>query len=314
MLYDSVLDLIGNTPTVDVSLISPVPDVRIVAKLEGQNPAGSVKDRAAKAMVEEAEKEGILEPDSVIIESSSGNTGIALALIARVRGYRLKVVLPENVSPERVQLLAAFGAEIISSPASEGSNGAMRRAQALAAENPGWWFPFQYGNPANPKAHYEGTGPELWRDCPEVTHLVAGVGTGGTIIGVGQFLKERNPEVKVWGIEPPAGETVDGLKSFDDGFVPPVFIDNGGYELLDRRLIVRPRESIDWVRRLTQVGVFGGLSSGAALAGAARCAREIGEGVIAVVLPDGGWKYLSTGAWSDDIDAVVDRAGRLIYF
>lgn len=314
MLYDSVLDLIGNTPTLDVSLISPRSGVRIVAKLEGQNPAGSVKDRAARAMVEEAEKEGILEPGSVIIESSSGNTGIALALIARVRGYDLKVVLPENVSPERVQLLEAFGAEVLWSPAAEGSNGAMRRAQAMAAEHREWWFPFQYGNPANPKAHYEGTGPELWRDCPEVTHLVAGMGTAGTIVGVGKFLKERNPAVQVWGIEPPAGETVDGLKSFDDGFVPPVFLDNDGHQLLDRRLIVRPRESIEWVRRLTEVGVFAGLSSGAAMAGAARAAREIGEGVIAVILPDGGWKYLSTGAWSDDLDTVVERAGRLIYF
>ncbi|MGH9244716.1 MAG: PLP-dependent cysteine synthase family protein [Acidimicrobiales bacterium] len=316
MLYDSVLDLIGNTPTVDVSLISPVPDVRIVAKLEGQNPAGSVKDRAAKAMVEEAEKEGVLEPGSgsVILESSSGNTGIALALIAKVRGYRLKVVLPENVSPERVQLLQAWGAEIIWSPGSEGSNGAMRRAQQLAADHPEWWFPFQYGNPANPKAHYEGTGPELWRDCPELTHLVAGVGTAGTIIGVGRFLKERNPAVEVWGIEPPAGELVDGLKNFDDGFVPPVFLENNGYELLDRRLIVRPRESVEWTRRLTEVGVFAGLSSGAAMAGAARCAREIRDGVVAVVLPDGGWKYLSTGAWTDDVDTVAERASRVIYF
>jgi [CysO sulfur-carrier protein]-thiocarboxylate-dependent cysteine synthase len=314
MLYDSVLDLVGNTPTVDVSLISPYPGVRIVAKLEGQNPAGSVKDRAAKAMVEEAEKEGLLEPGSVIVESSSGNTGIALAMISRVRGYELKIVLPENVSLERVKLLQAFGAEIIWSPAAEGSNGAMRRAQTLAAEHPDWWFPFQYGNPANPKAHYEGTGPELWHDCPEVTHLVAGVGTAGTIIGVGRFLKERNPMVQVWGIEPPAGEMVDGLKNFDEGFVPPVFLENNGYELLDRRLIVRPRESIEWARRLTEVGVFAGLSSGAAMAGAARCAREIREGIIAVVLPDGGWKYLSTGAWTDDVDAVAERAGRMIYF
>jgi cysteine synthase B len=314
VLYDSVLDLIGNTPTVDVSLISPVPGVRIVAKLEGHNPAGSVKDRAAKAMVEEAEKEGILDVGSVILESSSGNTGIALALIARVRGYRLKVVLPENVSPERVQLLEAWGAEIIWSPGAEGSNGAMRRAQGLAAAHPEWWFPFQYGNPANPKAHYEGTGPELWRDCPELTHFVAGVGTAGTIIGVGRFLKERNPAVQVWGIEPPAGELVDGLKNFDEGFVPPVFLENDGYELLDRRLIVRPRESVEWTRRLTSVGVLAGLSSGAAMAGAARCAREIGEGVVAVVLPDGGWKYLSTGAWTDDVDVVADRASRVIYF
>jgi [CysO sulfur-carrier protein]-thiocarboxylate-dependent cysteine synthase len=314
VLYDSVLELVGNTPMVDVSELSPNADVTIVAKLEGQNPGGSVKDRAAKAMVEEAEKEGLLRQGSVIVESSSGNTGIALAMIARARGYRLKVVLPENVSIERRQLLRAFGAEIVDSPGADGSNGAMRRAQALAAEHPDWWFPFQYGNPANPKAHYEGTGPEIWRDCPEVTHLVAGLGTAGTIVGAGRFLKERNPEVRVWAIEPPAGEMVDGLKNFDEGFVPPVFEDNDGWALLDRRLIVRARESVEWTRRLADVGIFGGLSSGAAMAGAARCAREIDSGVIAVVLADGGWKYLSTGAWTDDLDTVEARARGLIYF
>jgi cysteine synthase B len=313
-VHDSILDLIGNTPMVDVSALSPNPRVRILAKLEGQNPGGSVKDRAAKSMVEEAEKEGRLRPGSVILESSSGNTGIALAMIARVRGYRLKVVLPENVSVERRQLLEVWGAEIIPSPAAEGSNGAMRRAQALAAENPEWWFPFQYGNPANPKAHYEGTGPEIWRDCPEVTHLVIGLGTAGTIIGVGQFLKEQNPAVQVWAIEPPAGEMVDGLKNFDEGFVPPVFTDNNGYELLDRRQIVRPRESVEWTRRLADVGVFAGISAGAVLAGAARCAAEIEEGVVVTIIADGGWKYLSTGAWTDDLDAVEARAKKTIYF
>ena len=191
--YESVLDLIGNTPMVDISALSPNPRVAIVAKLEGWNPGGSVKDRAAKAMVEEAEKDGSLRPGQQIIESSSGNTGIALAMIARVKGYPIKIVLPENVSVERRQLLESWGAEIIDSPGSEGSNGAMRRAQALAAEHPDWWFPYQYANPANPKAHYEGTGPEIWRDCPEITHFVAGLGTAGTLMGVGRFLKERNP-------------------------------------------------------------------------------------------------------------------------
>ncbi len=314
MLVDSVLDLIGNTPIVDVSPLSPNPRVRIVAKLEGENPGGSVKDRAAKSMIEEAEKDGRLVPGSVILESSSGNTGIALAMIARIKGYRLKVVLPENVSVERRQLLEVWGAEIVPSPGTEGSNGAMRRAQALAAEHPEWWFPFQYGNPANPKAHYEGTGPEIWRDCPELTHLVAGLGTAGTIVGAGRFLKERNPDVAVWAIEPPAGELVDGLKNFDEGFVPPVFEDNDGYELLDRRLIVRPRESIEWTRRLTEVGVFAGISSGAIMAGAAKCAAELDEGVIVTIVCDGGWKYLSTGAWTDDLDAVEARAKGTIYF
>jgi cysteine synthase len=315
-VYDSVLDLIGNTPMVDVSALSPNPRVRIVAKLEGQNPGGSVKDRAAKWMIDEAEKGGILTPGSgqTVIESSSGNTGIALAMICRIRGYKLKIVLPENVSIERRQLLEVWGAEILPSPGAEGSNGAMRRAQALAQEHDDWWFPFQYGNPANPKAHYEGTGPEIWRDCPEITHFVCGLGTAGTIIGVGTFLKERNPLIQVWAIEPPTGEMVDGLKNFDEGFIPPVFEDGNGYELLDRKQVVRPRESIEWTRRLTEVGVFAGISSGAVMQGAVRCAEEIDEGVVALILADGGWKYLSTGAWTDDLDAVVERAKGTIYF
>jgi cysteine synthase B len=314
--YDSVLDLIGNTPLVDVSALSPNPRARMYAKLEGQNPGGSVKDRAAKWMVEEAEKEGVLSPGSgqVVLESSSGNTGIALAMICQVRGYRLKVVLPDNVSVERRQLLEVWGAEIIQSPAAEGSNGAMRRAQAMAAEHGDWWFPFQYGNPANPKAHYEGTGPEIWRDCPEITHFVCGLGTAGTIIGCGTFLREQNPELQIWAIEPPAGEMVDGLKNFDEGFVPPVFEDGGGWDLLNKRSIVRPRDSIVWTRRLTEVGVFGGISSGAVACAAARCAGEIDEGVVVFVVADGGWKYLSTGAWTDDIDTVESRAKGTIYF
>jgi cysteine synthase B len=314
--YDSVLDLIGNTPLADVSPLSPNPRVRILAKLEGQNPGGSVKDRAAKWMVDEAEKDGVLTPGSgqVLLESSSGNTGIALAMICRVRGYHLKVVLPENVSVERRQLLDVWGAEILPSPASEGSNGAMRRAQAMAEEHPDWWFPFQYGNPANPKAHYEGTGPEIWRDCPEITHFVCGLGTAGTIIGCGTFLREQKPDVQIWAIEPPTGEMVDGLKNFDEGFVPPVFEDGGGWELLNRKQIVKPRESIEWTRRLTEVGVFAGISSGAVMCGAARCAAEIDEGVIVFIVADGGWKYLSTGAWTDDLDEVEARAKGTIYF
>src|SRR6516164_10267446 len=241
--YESVIDLIGNTPLVDVSQLSPNPHTQILAKLEGQNPGGSVKDRAARSMVEEGEKEGLLRPGQTILESSSGNTGIALAMIARIKGYDLKVVLPENVSVERRQLLDVWGASIIPSPAAGGSNGAMRKAQQLAAEHPEWWFPYQYGNTANPKAHYEGTGPEIWRDCPEVTHFVAGLGTGGTLMGVGRFLKEMNPSVQIWAVQPPAGETVEGLKSLDEGFIPPVFSDNDGYALLDRSRVVGPRES-----------------------------------------------------------------------
>jgi len=312
--YAGILELIGNTPLVEVSELSPNPRVRILAKLEGQNPGGSVKDRAAKAMVEEAEKDGTLRPGQTVIESSSGNTGIALAMICKVRGYPIKIVLPENVSIERRQLLEVWGAEIIPSPGSEGSNGALRLAQRMAADHPEWAFLYQYGNPANPKAHYEGTGPEIWRDCPEITHFVAGLGTAGTLMGAGRFLKERNPAIQLWAVEPPAGEMVDGLKSLDEGFIPPVFIDNDGPELLDRKVIVRPRESIEWTRRLTEVGVFSGISSGAIMAAAVKCAGQIDEGVIVTIVCDGGWKYLSAGVWTGDIDAVTERARRIIYF
>ncbi len=224
----SVLDLIGNTPLVDVSALSPNPAVRILVKLEGQNPGGSVKDRIALSMVEEAEKDGRLTPGATLLEPSSGNTGIGLALVARLKGYHLKVVLPSNVSVERRQLLAVWGAEIIESPGSEGSNGAVRMAERIHAEHPEWVFLYQYGNAANPRAHYEGTGPEIWRDCPEVTHFVAGLGTSGTLLGVGRFLKERNPAIEVWAVEPPAGEMVDGLRNLDDGYIPPIFTELGG--------------------------------------------------------------------------------------
>jgi cysteine synthase B len=310
----NILDLIGNTPLVDVSSLSPNPDARILIKLEGQNPGGSVKDRIALSMVEEAEKDGRLAPGDTLLEPSSGNTGIGLALVARVKGYHLKVVLPSNVSVERRQLLEVWGAEIIESPGEQGSNGAVRMAQAIAAEHPEWVFLYQYANPANPKAHYEGTGPEIWHDCPEVTHFVAGLGTSGTLLGVGRFLKERNPGVEVWAVEPPAGEMVDGLRNLDDGYIPPIFTDLGGEALLDRKTMVGPRQSVEWTRRLAEVGVFAGISSGAAMAGAAKCAQAIEAGVIVVVSADGGWKYLSTGAWTDDLDVVVERAKRTIYF
>lgn len=318
--YDSILDLIGNTPLVEVSQLSPNPEVRILMKLEGQNPGGSVKDRVALSMVVEAEKDGILrptEPGQVLIEPTSGNTGIGLALVCRVRGYHLKVVLPTNVSVERRQLLELYGAEIIESPGAEGSNGAVRLATRLAGEHPEWTFLYQYANTANPKAHYEGTGPEIWRDCPEVTHFVAGLGTSGTLLGVGRFLKDQNPAVQVWAVEPPAGEVVEGLRNLEDGYIPPIFEELGGGKLLDRKTVVRPRESIEWTRRLADIGIFAGISSGAAVAGAARCARQIPDGeraVIVVVSADGGWKYLSTGAWTDDIDEVTERARSIIYF
>jgi cysteine synthase B len=312
---NSVLDMIGNTPVVDVSVLSPNPRVRILAKMEMQNPAGSVKDRIAKAMVLEAEADGTLTPGKTIIEPSSGNTGIALAMIARLRGYPIKIVLPENVSIERRQLLEIYGAEIILSPGEEGSNGAVRRAQELADEHPEWAFLYQYANEANPRAHYEGTGPEILRDVPDITHFVAGLGTSGTLMGVGRYLKEHQPGVKIFAVEPPIGERVEGLRSLDEGYIPPVFDKWGGLDLLDGKRIVRPRESIEWTRRLVaECGIFAGISSGAALAGAARVAERIDEGVIVFVVCDGGWKYLSTGAWTDDIDEVVSRAEKIIYF
>lgn len=311
MKAESILDLIGNTPLVGVHALSPNPAVRIYAKLEGQNPGGSSKDRIALKMVELAEKDGVLKPGDTILEPSSGNTGIGLALVARLRGYGLRVVMPENVSPERRQLLEIFGAEITMSPAAEGSNGAIRRAQEIVADEPGYAFLYQYGNPANPLAHYEGTGPEIWRDCPEVDAFVAGLGTSGTLMGVGRYLKERKPEVRVVAVEPPAGELVQGLRNLDDGFVPPIFTP----EVLDRKLIVRPRESIEWTRRLLdECGVFAGISSGAALAGAAKVAATMDAGTIVTLLPDGGWKYLSSGAWTDDLDVVEERAQRINYW
>ena len=263
---------------VDVSALSPNPNVKIWTKLEGRNPAGSVKDRVALS---------------------------------------LKVVLPTNVSIERRQLLEVFGAEIIESPGSEGSNGAVRLARQLASEHPEWVFLYQYANPANPKAHYEHTGPEIFADVPEVTHFVAGLGTSGTLLGVGRYLKERNPAIQVWAIEPPTGEMVDGLRNLDDGYIPPIFAELGGAEILDRKTVVRPRESIEWTRRLTELGLFVGISSGAIMAGAVRCASQIPEGEAATIVTiacDDGWKYLSTGAWTDDIDTVVDRASKVIYF
>lgn len=314
-VYDSVLDLIGNTPIVDVSQLSPNPKVRILAKLEGQNPAGSVKDRIAQAMIEAAEADGTLSPGRTIIEPSSGNTGIALAMICRLKGYRLKIVLPESVTVERRQMLEAYGAEIIPSPGGEGSNGAVRMAQRLADENPDWVFLYQYGNEANPTAHYNTTGPEILRDVPDITHFVAGLGTSGTLMGVGTYLKEQKPDVKIYAVEPPSGERVEGLRSLDDGYVPPVFEKWGGMELLDGKRIVRPVESLEWTRRLvTDAGIFAGPSSGAALAGAVKVAQRIDEGTIVFIVCDGGWKYLSTGAYTGDLEATAENLDKIIYF
>jgi cysteine synthase len=311
MRVESILGVIGDTPLVGIHALSPNPAVRIYAKLEGQNPGGSSKDRIALAMIDLAEHDGALHRGDTILEPSSGNTGIGLALIAKLRGYGLRVVMPENVSVERRQLLEIFGAEVVLSPGEEGSNGAIRLAEQLASRDPSLRLLFQYGNPANPLAHYEGTGPEIWRDCPEVDVFVAGLGTSGTLMGAGRFLKERKPSVRVVAVEPPAGELVQGLRSLDDGFVPPIFDPS----VLDRKLVVRPPESIEWLRRLlNQCGVFAGVSSGAAVAGAVKAAAELDAGTIVVVLPDGGWKYLSSGAWTDPLDVVAERATRINYW
>jgi [CysO sulfur-carrier protein]-thiocarboxylate-dependent cysteine synthase len=309
--HENILGVIGDTPLVGVHALSPNPDVKIFAKLEGQNPGGSTKDRIALKMIELAEEAGELRAGDTILEPSSGNTGIGLAMVARLRGYTLRVVMPENVSIERRQLLEIFGAEIVLSPGDEGSNGAIRLSEKLGADDPSLVRLFQYGNPANPLAHYQGTGPEIWRDCPDVDVFVAGLGTSGTLMGVGRYLREQKPSVQVVAVEPPSGELVQGLRNLDDGFIPPIF----DPAILDRKFIVRPRESIEWLRRLLDdCGVFAGVSSGAAVAGAAKMAAQMESGTIVTLLPDAGWKYLSAGAWTDDLDEVVERATRINYW
>ena len=315
VINESVLDLIGNTPIVDVSNLSPNPRVRLIAKLEGQNPFGSVKDRIAKSMIDQAIADGSLKPGQRIMEPSSGNTGIALAAIAAVKGNPITILMPESVSIERRQMLQVFGAEIILTPGGEGSNGAVKRAEALAKEHPEWCFMHQYQNDANPMAHYNTTGPEIWRDVPEITHFVAGLGTSGTLMGVGRYLREQNAAVKLIAVEPPLGERVEGLRNLDEGYIPPIFGNLDGAKLLDRKRVVRPRESIEMTRRLVQeCGIFAGISSGASLAGAIKVASEIEEVTIVFIVCDGGWNYLSTGAYTDDLDAAEAAAEKIIYF
>jgi [CysO sulfur-carrier protein]-thiocarboxylate-dependent cysteine synthase len=309
MRYEDLVDAIGNTPLVGLPRLSPRPGIRLWAKLEGQNPTGSVKDRVAKAMVEDAEKSGVLGPGATLLEPSSGNTGIALAVVARVRGYRLVVVLPENTSLERRQLLELYGARIVLSPADQGSNGAIERAKALAAEHPDWVMLYQYGNPANVLAHYETTGPEIWRDLPEVTHFVAGLGTSGTLMGVGRYLKEQNPAIKVIAAEPEYGDLVYGLRNLDEGFVPPIF----DPDLLDGRIKAGAAVSLSRTRQLAAVeGLFAGVSGGAALHVALRLAERLERAEIVLLVADGGWKYLSTGAYAaDEAAAEAGISGQL---
>jgi cysteine synthase len=309
MRYEDLADAIGNTPLVGLPRLSPRSDVRLWAKLEGHNPTGSVKDRIAKAMVDDAEKSGRLAPGATLVEPSSGNTGIALALVARVRGYRLVVVMPENTSAERRQLLELYGAEVVASPAAGGSNGAIARAEELAGDHPDWVMLYQYGNPANVTAHYETTGPEIWRDLPEVTHFVAGLGTSGTLVGVGRYLKEQNPHIQVVAAEPEYGDLVYGLRNLDEGFVPPIFEEG----VLDRRIKVGSRDALARTRELAAAeGVFAGISTGAILHVALRVAELAEQADIVVLAPDGGWKYLSTGAYgADPVAAEAGLRGQL---
>lgn len=301
---DDIVAAIGNTPMVELRRLSPTPEVRIFAKLEGANPTGSVKDRVARAMLLDAIAGGALQPGQMILEPSSGNTGISLAMIAGRLGHPVRIVMPDNTTAERTQLLRMFGAEIVYSPGAEGSNGAIRLAQELAAADPTLFMPYQYGNSANPQAHFETTGPEILAQVPEVDAFVAGLGTGGTLTGVGRYLKAQRPGVRVIAAEPLPGELVQGLRSLDEGFVPPVLDET----LLDDRYLVSNRDAVIGLRRLTSdEGIFAGLSSGAALAVAVRVAREMERGNVVVLLADGGWKYLSTDLWTRDLDELEDE-------
>jgi cysteine synthase B len=297
--YDDILQAIGNTPLVGMPRMSPNPRVRLWAKLEGMNPTGSTKDRIALKMIEAAEAGGELTEDKTILEPTSGNTGIALAMVAARKGYELTVVIPDNASEERVGLLRLFGAEIVFSDGEKGTNGSIEVARALARDDR-YYMPFQYGNPANPLAHQEGTAQEILRDLPEVTHFVAGMGTGGTLTGCGRGLHAHDPNVKVVAAEPELDDLVYGLRSLDAGFIPPIF-DAGE---IDRKILVDSTTALRTNRELTSVeGIFAGISSGAVVYVAQRVASEIDRGDIVCLLPDGGWKYLSTGAWAEDFAA-----------
>jgi [CysO sulfur-carrier protein]-thiocarboxylate-dependent cysteine synthase len=302
----SLLDLVGSTPLVELPRLSPKSSVRVYAKLEGQNPSGSLKDRIAKAMLDAAEASGELEPGRHLLEPTSGNTGIALALAARLRGYSLTCVVPANVTAERRRLLELYGAEIVDSPGDEGSNGAVRLALELSERDTGWFMPFQYANEANPRAHYEGTGAEIAEALDRVDVFVAGLGTGGTLMGAGERLRESFPDVVVAAAEPLPGDEVMGLRSLEDGYVPPVL----DVTKLDRKLLVTNAEAVAGLRLLLErEGVFGGVSSGAVIHAALRLADERDEGVVVCVLADGGWKYLSAGFWdAADVERSMEQS------
>jgi cysteine synthase B len=302
-----LLSTIGNTPMVELSQLAPSPRIRLFAKLESANPTGSVKDRIALAMLEDAKASGALRPGQTILEPSSGNTGISLAVIGGLMGHPVRIVMPDNTTPEREQLLRLHSAEIVFSPGAEGSNGAIRLAQELSAADPSLFMPYQYGNEANPRAHEDGTGPEILAAVPELDVFVAGLGTGGTLTGVGRFLKRERPRARVIAAEPLPGEQVQGLRSLEDGFVPPVL----DASVLDDRYLVGNRDAVIGVRRLLrEAGIFAGLSSGAALHVALRAADEMQEGSVVVLLADGGFKYLSTGIYERDLDDLDEQLER----
>ncbi len=308
MLFNSLLDSVGGTPLVGLPRLSPSPEVRLWAKLEDRNPTGSIKDRAALKMFEQAEKDGTLTPGCTILEPTSGNTGISLAMVAKLRGYRMVCVMPENTSEERRQLLRMWGAEIVSSPAAGGSNEAVRVAKIMAHDNPDWVMLYQYGNPANALAHYEGTAPEIYADLPSVTHFVAGLGTTGTLMGVSRFFKERAPHVRIVAAEPRYGELVYGLRNMDEGFVPELYDPS----LIDSRFSVGPLDAVRRVRELLeQEGIFAGISTGAilhaAMAQARKSVKAGDRADIVFVVADGGWKYLSTGAYEGTVDEAGER-------
>ncbi len=307
MRFDSLLDSVGHTPLVGLPHLSPSADVRLWAKLEDRNPTGSVKDRAALAMVDQAERDGVLTPGATLLEPTSGNTGISLAMVAKQRGYHLVCVMPENTSAERTQLLAIWGATVIYSPAAGGSNEAVRVARQLAAENPDWVMLYQYGNPANALAHYQSTGPELMADLPSITHFVAGMGTTGTLMGVGRFFRDYKPDVAIIAAEPRYGEIVYGLRNLDEGFIPELYDET----LLTTRFSVGPKDALRRMRELLEFeGIFAGVSTGAILHAALGIASKVvaaGESAdIAFIVSDGGWKYLSTGAYEGTLDEAAD--------
>jgi cysteine synthase len=304
MKYPSIIDAIGHTPVVELQRLAPKPSVHLFAKLEGHNPTGSVKDRIAKYMIEQAETSGQLTPDHVILEPTSGNTGIGLAMIARVKGYRFVAVMPDNVTQERRKMLTLYGADIVLSDGAKGSNGAVALAREMAARDPHYYMPYQYGNEANPRAHYETTAVEIIEDVPDLNVFVAGLGTGGTLTGCARRLKEYNPAIRVIAAEPLQGEGVQGLRSLEDGFIPPVL----DLSLLDGKILVRAVESIRALRQLKdREGIFAGPSCGAALYAAIRVAREMEQGNILVLLADGGWKYLSEDLWTRNLETLEEE-------